>query len=224
VPAPSTRRAVALVTLGCARNEVDSEELAARLALDGWDVVAEPASADAVLVNTCGFVDAAKKDSIDTLLAAAEVRDSGRPRAVVAVGCLAERYGAELAAALPEADAVLGFDAYDDIGGRLRSVVDGDRPTAHQPRDRRRRLPVTPIDPTVPVGTTLQFAATGLFSDGSTMFLNALATWASSDEVVATVSDSLDTKGLTAAHSPGTTVISATFDGVTGVTTLTVTP
>lgn len=138
---PSKSPRVALVTLGCARNEVDSEELAGRLTEDGWQLVdAEHGGADVVVVNTCGFVAAAKKDSIDTLLAAA---DTGAK--VVAVGCLAERYGAELAANLPEADAVLGFDTYQQLGGRLRDVLAGRAVPAHQPVDRRSLLPVTPV-------------------------------------------------------------------------------
>ena len=88
---------VALVTLGCARNEVDSEELAGRLAADGFRLVDDPAAADTVLVNTCGFVEQAKKDSVDALLEAADLKGDGGPQSVVAVGCLAERYGAELA-------------------------------------------------------------------------------------------------------------------------------
>jgi len=144
VPPAAARRSVALVTLGCARNEVDSEELAGRLEADGWTVVDEPADADAVLVNTCGFVESAKKDSIDTLLAAADLKGSGRTQAVVAVGCLAERYGAELAASLPEADAVLSFDDYTSIGDRLRSVLAGSPPPAHVPSDRRLLLPISP--------------------------------------------------------------------------------
>jgi ribosomal protein S12 methylthiotransferase len=138
-PAPT----VHLVTLGCARNEVDSEELAARLVDDGFALVADAEEADAVMVNTCGFIEAAKKDSVDTLLAAADLKD-GRARAVVAVGCLAERYGAELAEAMPEADAVLGFDDYADMAGRLRSILAGERHRPHVPRDRRRLLPVAP--------------------------------------------------------------------------------
>src|SRR5918912_124359 len=108
---PAAGRRVALVTLGCARNEVDSEELAGRLAAAGWRLVDDAADADVALVNTCGFVEQAKKDSIDVLLEAADVRDDAatRTRAVVAVGCLAERYGNQLAQELPEADAVLGF-------------------------------------------------------------------------------------------------------------------
>lgn len=142
--------AVALLTLGCARNDVDSEELAGRLAADGFRLVEDPAAADTVVVNTCGFVEAAKKDSIDTLLAAADLKDDGRPRAVVAVGCLAERYGAELADTLPEADAVLGFDDYPDIAARLRAIVAGERPHAHTPQDRRRLLPISPVERQAP--------------------------------------------------------------------------
>ncbi len=135
---------VAIVTLGCARNEVDSEELAGRLHQDGFRLVDDPAAAETVLVNTCGFVEQAKKDSVDSLLAAADLKSGESTRSVVAVGCLAERYGAELAAELPEADAVLGFDDYDDIGVRLRAVLGGARHASHTPRDRRRLLPLAP--------------------------------------------------------------------------------
>ncbi|MDO9377578.1 MAG: 30S ribosomal protein S12 methylthiotransferase RimO [Nocardioidaceae bacterium] len=141
-PAPTS---VALVTLGCARNEVDSEELAARLAGDGFVLVADPADAETVVVNTCGFVEAAKKDSVDTVLAAADLKD-GKARAVVAVGCMAERYGNEMAEALPEADAILGFDSYPDIGDRLRRILAGDAPEPHVPVDRRTLLPITPVE------------------------------------------------------------------------------
>jgi ribosomal protein S12 methylthiotransferase RimO len=133
------------VTLGCARNEVDSEELASRLAAGGWTIAADPDRADAVVVNTCGFVRTAKKDSIDAVLAAADgARDAGRP--VVAVGCLAERYGETLARALPEADAVLGFDSYADIAARLDDVVAGRVVQPHVPVDRRTLLPVSPVE------------------------------------------------------------------------------
>jgi ribosomal protein S12 methylthiotransferase RimO len=129
---------VAIVTLGCARNEVDSEELAGSLTGTGWRLT-DADDADVVLVNTCGFIDSAKKDSIDTLLAAADGN-----RKVVAVGCLAERYGSQLAEALPEADAVLGFDSYSEIGGRLTDVLAGRQVVAHQPADRRSLLPISP--------------------------------------------------------------------------------
>jgi ribosomal protein S12 methylthiotransferase len=141
----STLTAVHLVTLGCARNEVDSEELAARLDGGGFRLVPDPGEADAVLVNTCGFIEAAKKDSIDTLLAASDLKKAaGGPRAVVAVGCLAERYGRELAESLTEADAVLGFDDYAHVADRLRAILAGDHHHAHVPRDRRSILPLAP--------------------------------------------------------------------------------
>ena len=137
---------VAMVTLGCARNEVDSEELAGRLEADGFRLVEDPADADTVVVNTCGFVESAKKDSVDTLLEAADLKATGRPQAVVAVGCMAERYGKELADSLPEADAVLGFDDYPDIAARLRAIVAGESHQAHTPQDRRLLLPITPVE------------------------------------------------------------------------------
>ena len=141
---------VAMLTLGCARNEVDSEELAGRLAADGFRLVADAADADTVVVNTCGFVEAAKKDSVDALLEASDLKQSGKARAVVAVGCLAERYGKDLAETLPEADAVLGFDDYPDIAARLRSIVAGDTHHPHTPQDRRLLLPISPVDRSAP--------------------------------------------------------------------------
>ena len=136
-PGPG-RRTVSLVTLGCARNEVDSEELAGRLEASGWTLTGRDEAA-VVLVNTCGFIEAAKQESI------AEILDGGDSGAhVVAAGCLAERYGSQLAEALPEAE-VLSFDDYGDIGARLDAVLAGERRPAHQPRDRRRLLPVSPV-------------------------------------------------------------------------------
>jgi ribosomal protein S12 methylthiotransferase len=130
-------RTVSLVTLGCARNEVDSEELAARLEAAGWSLSGSD-EASVVLVNTCGFIEAAKQESVSELLDAA-----GSGAKVVAAGCLAERYGSELAAELPEAQ-VLSFDDYADIGARLDDVLAGERRPAHEPRDRRRLLPISP--------------------------------------------------------------------------------
>lgn len=140
---------VHIVSLGCARNEVDSEELAARLEAGGFRLVDEPEDAHAVMVNTCGFIEAAKQDSINTLLEAADLKDralkvGGRTQAVVAVGCMAERYGAELADSLTETDAVLGFDDYTDIAERLTSILGGAKHQAHVPRDRRTLLPLSP--------------------------------------------------------------------------------
>ncbi len=107
------------------------------------------------MVNTCGFIQAAKQESIDELLGAAE---SGAK--VAAVGCLAERYGSELADALPEAQ-ILSFDDYGDIASRLDDVLSGRRKAAHTPRDRRTLLPISPADRPAPhAGTAPAPAAT----------------------------------------------------------------
>ncbi len=140
------KRTVAVVTLGCSRNEVDSEELAGRLAADGWTLVDDVESAEVALVNTCGFIESAKKDSIDALLEANSLKGHGQTRAVVAVGCMAERYGNELAEALPDTDAILSFDDYQDISARLQSIIAGNSHTPHIPRDRRALLPIAPAD------------------------------------------------------------------------------
>jgi len=112
-----------IVSLGCARNEADSEELAARFLEGGFSLVSDVGAAEVVVVNTCGFIEAAKSESIEEILGVAELKREGNLRAVVAVGCLAQRYGAELAASLPEADAIIGFDGYEDIAGRVRALM-----------------------------------------------------------------------------------------------------
>jgi ribosomal protein S12 methylthiotransferase len=117
-PAPTT---VAIVTLGCGRNEVDSQNAAALLAAAGYQVVADPEQADAVVVNTCAFVEAAKRESIETVLDAAALKDHGRARTVLVTGCLAERYTEELRVELPEADAIVPFSDY----GRLPQLLGG---------------------------------------------------------------------------------------------------
>lgn len=142
----SESRSVALVTLGCTRNDVDSEELAGRLSAEGWTLVEDAAEADVAVVNTCGFIAQAKKDSIDAILEANDLKEHGHTQKVVAVGCLAERYGKELAAELPEADAVLGFDSYADMSSHLRAVLDGRALESHTPGDRRTLLPISPVE------------------------------------------------------------------------------
>ena len=139
-------KTVALITMGCARNDVDSEELAGRLAADGWKLVDDAANAEVAVINTCGFIESAKQDSINTLLEAHALKGNGITKAVVAVGCMAERYGEELAAALPEADGILSFDDYKDISTRLGDILSGHKPTPHVPQDRRKLLPIAPAE------------------------------------------------------------------------------
>jgi ribosomal protein S12 methylthiotransferase RimO len=120
-PAAAPPTTVAIVTLGCGRNEVDSQNAAGLLAAAGYQVVADPEQADAVVVNTCAFVEAAKRESIETVLDATALKDQGRARTVLVTGCLAERYTEELRAELPEADAIVPFSDY----GRLPQLLSG---------------------------------------------------------------------------------------------------
>src|SRR5687768_12315349 len=101
------RRSFFVETLGCPKNQVDSDKLTGTLLADGMTVAASPEAADLVVVNTCAFIEEARQESIDTVLALADRKASGAE--LVVTGCLAERYGPELAEALPEADAVAGF-------------------------------------------------------------------------------------------------------------------
>lgn len=132
---------VAIITLGCGRNEVDSDQLAGLMLRAGRQVTDDPATADVVLVNTCTFIAPAKQESIDTVLEACQLKDDGTARAVLVVGCMAQRYPDELAEAIPEADAIVGFDGYprlveivdDALAGRLANRVVGVGP-AHPGR------------------------------------------------------------------------------------------
>lgn len=130
MPAPS----VWLTTLGCAKNQVDSDKLEARLDDAGYRRAASPEEADVVMVNTCAFIEAARVESVDTILDHAGRK---RPDArLIVLGCMAQRYQSELADALPEADAVLGMERYGELVGEL------DRMTAWEPI----RLVTSPMD------------------------------------------------------------------------------
>jgi ribosomal protein S12 methylthiotransferase RimO len=102
-----------VTTLGCAKNQVDTEKIIARLGAAGYRCAPHPADADVVMVNTCAFIEAARRESVDAVLEAADTRKPGAR--LVVLGCMAQRYQAELAAALPEADAVIGLERYGDL-------------------------------------------------------------------------------------------------------------
>jgi ribosomal protein S12 methylthiotransferase len=123
---------VAVVTLGCDKNTVDSERYLAELADRGAEPTDDPEDADVILVNTCGFIDAAKKESIDAIVEAGRLKDSGRARAVIAVGCMVERHRSELERALPEVDLFLGASEMDRLVPELveRGFID-EAPTPH---------------------------------------------------------------------------------------------
>ena len=102
-------RRLGLISLGCAKNEVDAERILGAAAEAGWLICGDPADADVVVVNTCGFIAPAKSESLDAIEEALELKRAGACRAVVVAGCLAERYGRELREELPEVDAWVGI-------------------------------------------------------------------------------------------------------------------
>jgi ribosomal protein S12 methylthiotransferase len=130
-----------LISLGCPKNLVDAEHLLGRMVADGWRVVEEPDQAEAILVNTCSFIEAAVSESVEHLLEASRLKREGRLRALVAFGCLPQRYRSELAEAMPEVDLWWGSGAYEELPSALSALLsDGHRPAPDW--DRRGFLPV----------------------------------------------------------------------------------
>ena len=112
---------VGLVSLGCAKNLLDSEVMAGVLTRRGFEMTAEPADADALIVNTCGFIGPAKEEGVETILDLARFKTAGRCRRLVVAGCLAQRYAAELAREIPEIDAIVGLDEVARIADILET-------------------------------------------------------------------------------------------------------
>eukprot|EP00793_Prasinoderma_coloniale_P000383 PRCOL_00005367-RA len=120
-----------MVALGCPKNVVDAEVMLGDLNRAGFDVVEEHESADAVVINSCAFVEEAKDESIQAILEAARLRSGGNPDAkIVVTGCMAQRYGEELAAGLPEADLVVGFENYGQLPTALAGAIGGEEMAA----------------------------------------------------------------------------------------------
>ena len=113
---------VGMVSLGCPKNQVDAEHMLSLLKIDGYELVADAALADVVIVNTCGFIESAKQEAIDTILEFCTLKQEGRIKAVIATGCLAERYRDEMAKEIPELDAVVGIGSNEQICQIIRDI------------------------------------------------------------------------------------------------------
>ena len=120
----STR--VGMVSLGCAKNQVDAERMLFMLKQEGFEIVADAALADVVIVNTCGFIESAKQEAIDTILEFCTLKQEGRIKAVICTGCLAERYRDEVLKEIPELDAVIGIGRNSDIVSIIRDLYSGE--------------------------------------------------------------------------------------------------
>ena len=118
-----------MVSLGCAKNLVDSEIMLGMLRDAGYEITSDSQEADAIIVNTCSFIGPAKEESIDTILEMAEYKSQGNCRALIVTGCLSQRYGEELMEEMPEVDAVVGTGDFDQIVNILNSALEGRRTT-----------------------------------------------------------------------------------------------
>ncbi len=126
---------VGMVSLGCPKNQMDAELMLAKLEKAGYEITAESGLADVVIVNTCGFIEDAKRESIDNILEFAQLKKEGQIKRIIVTGCLAERYQQELVNELPECDSVLGLGANGDIVEAVQKATDGDRVYRFPPKE-----------------------------------------------------------------------------------------
>ncbi len=118
---------IALISLGCPKNQVDADHLCHALLAAGHTTTADPAEADVILINTCGFIESAKQEAIDTILEAVQLKQGAHPPKVVVTGCLAERYREEIQKEIPEVDATIGIGCNADIAALVARALDGEK-------------------------------------------------------------------------------------------------
>lgn len=127
----SREHKINVLTLGCSKNTVDSERLLNQLKLNNFSISESPENADTLIINTCGFIESAKKESIDTILNAVALKNEGKLKEVMVVGCLSERYKDDLRKEIPEVDSYFGTEAYEailkELGGELKRELIGER-------------------------------------------------------------------------------------------------
>jgi ribosomal protein S12 methylthiotransferase len=125
------KNTVSVITLGCSKNAVDSERLLNQLEVNGFNIQSDPNQANTVIINTCGFIEAAKEESINTILNAVSLKKEGKINKVIVAGCLSERYKKDLEQEIPEVDAYFGTEKYEGIlnnlGGNLKYELLGER-------------------------------------------------------------------------------------------------
>ncbi len=118
---------IGMIALGCNKNQVDAELMLGALAKEGFEIVENAGECDVVIVNTCGFIESAKRESIENILECCQLKEQGAVKLVVVTGCLAERYREEMAELIPEADVILGIGANDEIAAAIRSALEGEK-------------------------------------------------------------------------------------------------
>lgn len=118
---------IGVVSLGCPKNLVDSETMLGLIHEENYEITNDPSEAEIIIVNTCGFIESAKEESINTFLQMAEYKKSGSCKYIIVTGCLSQRYAEELFSELPEADAIAGVEVYDEICSIIKRVMNGER-------------------------------------------------------------------------------------------------
>lgn len=118
---------IGVVSLGCPKNLVDSETMLGLIHEENYEITNDPSEAEIIIVNTCGFIESAKEESINTILQMAEYKKSGSCKYIIVTGCLSQRYAEELFSELPEADVIAGVEVYDEIGSIIKRVMNGER-------------------------------------------------------------------------------------------------
>lgn len=118
---------IGVVSLGCPKNLVDSETMLGLIHEEKYEITNDPSEAEIIIINTCGFIESAKEESINTILQMAEYKKSGSCKYIIVTGCLSQRYAEELFNELPEADAIAGVEVYDEIGSIIKRVINGER-------------------------------------------------------------------------------------------------
>ncbi len=120
---------IAFVSLGCAKNLVNTEQMMALCRREGWEVTTQPSGADVAVLNTCGFIESAKSEAIDNILDLARLKDEGKLGKLLVAGCLSQRYQFEMLDELPEIDGLLGTGSYTDVVEAIKALQAGDTPT-----------------------------------------------------------------------------------------------
>ncbi len=142
------KHTVSFVSLGCAKNQVDCEQMMYLMAQAGYEIRPEPTDVDLVIINTCGFIDAAKSEAIDHIIAAGQRKAEGRIGKILVTGCLAQRYQQEILTELPEVDGVLGTGSYFDVVSAADQLLSGETVSAfgsiHAPVQETGRILTTP--------------------------------------------------------------------------------
>ena len=121
-------KTVGLISLGCAKNLINSEQMLCLLNEAGYTITDDPAEADALSINTCAFIDSAKSEAIDNILECAELKKTGKLKTLLVAGCLPQRYKEELLEELPEVDGILGTGSFDEVVTALEQADKGETP------------------------------------------------------------------------------------------------